>query len=184
MARRRMTRIHRKSDTAQIDKDLLERQYNETKHIFKHLIIKSEKMQWKKLCHELVEDIWGQGYKIATRQLKGLTPYNPSLEQEIEVINCLFRERYEAWLRTPIMTAAIPFFTSQEIEGAVVNIKPGTASGPDRIPPEAIVVAGVEVLTHLQVRQEFPRVCKEALMTSIRRNTPPDARQHLDQYPY
>lgn len=140
------------------------------------LINQSKRESWKQTCKELEDDIWGNGYKIATKGL-GIQslPYNPPVEKKLEWCRQLFpkkENRRLRWMRIP--TEQAPQFTIEELREAAGTIKNKKAPGPDGIPPEAVKIAVtevpdavLEVLNNLARDQSFPRVWKEASVILI-----------------
>jgi hypothetical protein len=44
------------------------------------------------LCEDLDRDIWGDGYKIVTKRIGGLKPYELTLDKKWEIARDLFPE--------------------------------------------------------------------------------------------
>lgn len=112
--------------------------YITSKKDLRKLINASKREHWRKLCNELDKDIWGgQGYKMAMKGLKSMTPYDIPTDKKKEIVLVLFPRdddpcRYKHYLEN-----ANPF-SMDELSSAVKRIKGGKAPGLDGIPPEAI----------------------------------------------
>lgn len=102
----------------------------------KKMINKAKKQAWKNICDELENDIWGQGYQIATRSAgRQDSPCNPTQEQKLAWCKELFPA---AEIRTSIIRTnkePIIKFTVEELEKAASEIKTKLAAGPDGISP-------------------------------------------------
>lgn len=69
----------------------LQRTYKAEKTAYKKEINASKKSKWRELCNELENDVWGQGYKIATRQIKNKNQlYELSNEEKRGIVDELF----------------------------------------------------------------------------------------------
>lgn len=64
IARRKVTRAHRKRQNAQV----LEEDLKVKKKKLKSAINTSKRELWENLCREIDEDIWGSGYKIVAKR--------------------------------------------------------------------------------------------------------------------
>lgn len=178
--RRKIIRANANDSIDPTHRSSLNEQYKTAKNALKALIRKSKKLCWERLCRDLDDDIWGEGYKIVTKNFGKLNqPYNPPYEQRIAIIKSLFPERSDSWLRTPTITEGVPPFTTEELSDAVGSTRLGGAPGPDHIPPEAVRAvaeiaprAVLSIMNHLLERQEFPAVWKEATVVLIRKKIP------------
>ncbi|CAH2226409.1 jg10228 [Pararge aegeria aegeria] len=78
--RRRLTRENTKKKKKKNHHDqqsaLYNDQYKEAKLLLQRLIIKSKNKSWEAVCEEVDQDVWGLGYKIVTKKLKG----NPAVQ--------------------------------------------------------------------------------------------------------
>lgn len=72
----------------------MEAEYKEKRRSLRNIIRRKKCKCWKKICDEVEKDVWGEGYKIATRSLKIVTP-RVELERERveEVARALFWTR-------------------------------------------------------------------------------------------
>ncbi|KAK9759231.1 Endonuclease-reverse transcriptase [Popillia japonica] len=75
-ARRAPTRLARNNSVPDIVKTEAQNSYRVLKKQLCKLIRQEKRKQWLTLCKKLEEDIWGDGYRIAVRELKNLTPYD------------------------------------------------------------------------------------------------------------
>lgn len=46
-------------------------EYKVSKHVLQKLIMESKEHQWTRACKEVDKDVWGKGYKIVTKHLRG-----------------------------------------------------------------------------------------------------------------
>lgn len=70
--RRKLTRISKCISATDLDKTEAREKYKRGKKELIKLINTSKRELWRKLCEELDNDIWGQGYMIAVKGLKNL----------------------------------------------------------------------------------------------------------------
>lgn len=64
------TRRKHKKEKEPTCRGILWEEYQTAKRALKNAIKTQKKVEWKKLCEELEEDILGQGYKIAMRRIR------------------------------------------------------------------------------------------------------------------
>ncbi|KAG5898381.1 hypothetical protein JTB14_015812 [Gonioctena quinquepunctata] len=133
----------------------------------------SRKKHWDDLCRELEDDIWGTGYKIATKKLVGHTPFNIAVEQKIKVANDLFPRKKKSWKISRTGGAGEPF-TAEELKNVLEKMKPGKAPGLDGIPMEAIKKLEeiapetiLEPLNDILTKRNFPKDWKQAKLVLI-----------------
>ncbi|KAK9722659.1 hypothetical protein QE152_g19561 [Popillia japonica] len=67
-----------------------QKSYRELKKQLCKLIRQEKRKQWLTLCKKLEEDIWGDGYRIAVRELKNLTPYDIPSSKKATIVKELF----------------------------------------------------------------------------------------------
>ncbi|KAK9679403.1 hypothetical protein QE152_g40061, partial [Popillia japonica] len=138
-ARRYLTRVAKKPIPA-IDKMEAENRYRMLKRELCKLIRQEKRNQWVKLCNTLEEDIWGDGYRIATRELCSLVPYSMPAQRKLTILRELFSTHTEQNAGYQTNTKGIlkaENITIKELDQAVENIKIGKAPGIDGIPPKA-----------------------------------------------
>lgn len=82
--RRSYTRLVKKSPLA-ICVQLWD-SFQNARKILRTEIKKSKRTMWKKLCDEIDKDIWGDGYKIAMKNVIGYTPRPPMTIKKMEDI--------------------------------------------------------------------------------------------------
>ncbi|KAK9686520.1 hypothetical protein QE152_g37119, partial [Popillia japonica] len=109
ITRRRYTKLRRRGD-GEAESLRTYEEYKRCKKELRRLIGLSKKEHWNRLCEELNNNIWGDGYKIAVKGIKQLVPHKDT----------------------------VPPFTSIELKEAISNLKTGKAPGLDGIPMEAI----------------------------------------------
>lgn len=72
-------------------KTRLKQLYKASKKELKRAISSSKKEQWRLLCSELENDVWGDGYRIAVKHLGAEKhPYSLTTEQKSSIIKDLF----------------------------------------------------------------------------------------------
>lgn len=174
--RRVMTRLNKKygrDDPRSIEGKT---KYDTARKDVRNTINRIKRAQWKKLCIDLEEDIWGKGYQIVLKQLGKLTqPYYPQAEQKIEWCKQLFPASEEKICRKKsLREEEIDPFTIEELDEVVKVIKLKKAPGPDKIPPEAIKIIAtmaphtiLDAFNKLMKKQDFPEMWKEALVVLI-----------------
>jgi hypothetical protein len=162
------------------DSNMLKIAYKTAKGDLKKLIIKSKQTHWENICEEINSDVWGKGYKIATKRFKFSTPAALPMEKIKEISKVLF-PTHEEFPRLIKETEEVPEVTVAEIKRAVKRLKLKKAPGPDMIPPEAVRMAVeavpekiCELMGAILRSGEYPTVWKIArLMLLKKSNKPP-----------
>lgn len=170
--RRKCTRTNRNQGTSQLSVKV---DYKQAKKELSNMILKAKRRHWKNLQQDLEKDIWGDGYKIVMRHVGGLVPpYNPPVEQKIEILKHLFPTRDDNFTKSGRRAKDVHPFTAEELSNAVSNMKLGRAPGPDFLTSEAIkIAAGVipavllATLNQLLKNQSFPAHWKEATVVLL-----------------
>lgn len=156
---------------------LREERWEEYRRLRKRLnkLIKANKnSKWQELCDALEDDIWGDGYRIATKAMgSGGLPFKFTDDKENQIFDGLFPTRQDQWVCDTQRENVIPF-TVDELRDAVTKIKPKTAAGPDGIPPEAIIEAVrivpdfiLSIMNRLQKNQKIPESWKRTRLVLI-----------------
>ena len=151
-----------------------ERSYKLCRKVLRRLIEKSKLNNWKALCNELNENLWGNGYKIAMKHLKSPPlPYALSMERKEEIMSTLFPDREDTWERGRV-TTDVEVFTVEELMLAGERMKSGKAPGPDNITSEVVKEVIkispkfiLAILNEVVKRQEFPERWKVARVCLI-----------------
>lgn len=110
--------------------------YKGSKRALKRAIEKAKKIQWAKLIEEIDQDLWGCGYRIATKNLKLLAPPKLSVGRMKELARSLFPTHAKVRWEEEMVTE-VPLFSMLEFEEARSKIRKNKAPGPDGICPEA-----------------------------------------------
>lgn len=174
-ARRSLVRA-RKKNIPEVEIKQKEEEQRIIQTELKKAINKAKKDSWKDLCNKLEEDIWGEGYRIATKHLgKPELPCKLHEDEERKVIEKLFPQA-----DTDILTeeqeeiSEVPIFTEEELRNAAARIKTGKAPGLDGIGPEAVKIAAEHMPKELLkmyngylVEGKFPVTWKEAKVVLI-----------------
>jgi len=131
-------------------------------------MIKKEKSNgWKKLCNELEEDIWCQGYKIVCSKFKGKPANNLDTVTQLKVYHSLFPTHdATTWTKEDLDPATIPKITKVELENVIKNKK---APGPDAIPIEIIklLMETRQIPEKIRDIMTFPDIWKTAKLMLI-----------------
>lgn len=177
--RRKLTRLNGKNPSS-VEALCLRDDYKENRRRLQGLINTSKRESWRKLCDDLENDIWGDGYRIAMKQLK-VTPPKWSLtpETEVNMLSALFLNAPDAWDKE-VGIQNVPPFSLQEVYRAGERMKTGRSPGPDRIPTEAIKIvlevhpeALLKTLNVLLNKQKFPREWKISRVVLLRKEGKP-----------
>ncbi|CAH1988132.1 unnamed protein product [Acanthoscelides obtectus] len=139
-ARREFTRKRRKSEVTTEELIATHDAYITNKKDLRRLIHVAKKNAGKKelLRENLNNDIWGEAYRIVTKQMATTgSPCSLSDARKVQIARELFPERQDIWLREPIEDDIDPFSIA-ELEAEVQKLKNGKAPDPDNVPPEAI----------------------------------------------
>lgn len=151
----------------------LKDEYKEARKRLRKLIKSSKAKAWDNICAKLEDDIWGDGYRIIRKSLGNPSPpFSLTNELRREILNVMFPTRNDRWISAPT-DFPMPF-SMEEIVEAGERLKPGTAPGPDAIPPEIvkelIMQAPEYTLTLMNtflVSQRFPVQWKRAKVVLI-----------------
>ncbi|XP_056640907.1 uncharacterized protein LOC130447886 [Diorhabda sublineata] len=76
--KRNMTRLHKKPNISQEQKDTSRQAYKEERARLKNAILRAKQVKWKRVIEE---DLWGLGYKIVMNKLSLRSP--PALSEEL-----------------------------------------------------------------------------------------------------
>nr|CAI5836285.1 unnamed protein product [Callosobruchus analis] len=171
--RREKTRKNRGDCSPTVIAELQE-QYKKSRKELRLMIIRSKEQLWKNVCTEINDDVWGNGYKIATRLLKNQNlPYNMTREAKLDIAARLFPSYQDLLLPTePVPN--VKTISVDEVKRSADRMKSGKAPGPDGIPPEVIKKTAevaphllVDVMNTLLERQEFPTAWKLAKLVLL-----------------
>lgn len=137
--RRNIRKLNR-GHASQAALDEIINMYRESKKNLRNEIFRSKKRCWRSLCDKLDEDVWGDGYRIVTRELKLNGPMTAIPAATVEqIIRALFPVGEEVvWQDLPIEDQEVKPFTEAELKDAVGRMKMRKAAGPDDIPPEIV----------------------------------------------
>lgn len=171
--RRNILRMKKKGKYDEITQEELKKSRKE----LKKEINSEKKKHWDRLCDELDNDVWGEGYKIVTKLMKG---HQISLKLSKECILKIAKELFprgeiQEETRTIDRTHySIAKFTHEELENAVCRAKNGKAPGIDGIRNESIKLAHqiaptklLEGFNRLLEKVEFPEEWKRAKLALI-----------------
>lgn len=147
--------------------------YKRLKKELQALITKSKNKHWGDLCQELDSDIWGKGYKIATKKLIGYAPLEMSTDQKIRAAEKLFPKKSKNREKRTA-TGNVKIFTGEEYTEVLRKMKNGKAPGLDGVPMEAIKKLDeigptmlLNLMNELLKQQKYPRQWKKARLVLI-----------------
>lgn len=113
--------------------------YRAAKKSLRSAINKSKARCWRELTEDVNRDPWGLGYKIATKRLGAYrAPCVLDKTTMDRIVRDLFPTHPEGRNEEPIITEEIPLFSLEELENAVLSLKPKKSPGPDGIPNEVL----------------------------------------------
>lgn len=134
-------------------------------------IIKSQSLTWKKLCEDLNENVWGNGYKIVCKKFKINTTKSISTGSKLEAARKLFPQQ---WNLPSINEAEVPLFTLDELLEVLTKIKNKKAPGPDGLVPEVVKLLiktapdfCLRLFNSLLLKGDFPDIWKTAQLVLI-----------------
>lgn len=172
-ARRRITRAARRTQEEREIKEL-RAAYKVMKKELRRKIRDTKMQMWKELCDDLDRDIWGDGYKIVTKRIGGLRPYELTMDKKWEIARELFPEIIDDHWKDNKETTGVPTFTMEELKMVMEKTKSGKAPGLDGIPMEAIKETVsvfpewiLGVLNNVLQKQEFPKCWKVARLVLL-----------------
>jgi len=121
----------------------------DTRKELKTLIRKGKERCWKELCAELDEDIWGRGYKIASKKLRQINTVPITNEETLLQVRKLFpcAEKRMKWTRLPSKVVEDQATNKEEVDRIIKDLKNKKAPGPDCITPEILKVVKEKYLT-------------------------------------
>lgn len=141
--------------------------YKDAKSTLKKMIRKEKYNGWKKLCNELEEDIWGQGYKIVCSKFKGKPTNNLDNETQLKVYHSLFPTHdATTWTKEDLDPVTIPQITKLELENVIKKMKNKKAPGPDAIP--------LQIIKLIMETRQIPEKIREIMNNHIKTGTFPD----------
>nr|CAI5854663.1 unnamed protein product [Callosobruchus analis] len=73
--RRILTRLRRRAGTTSVEYHITTEAYKTGRQALRRLIRLSKKEHWRKLCIDVDNDIWGDGYRIVSKSLTNNTPW-------------------------------------------------------------------------------------------------------------
>lgn len=165
-SRRRITRArtHNPADVAQLQEAC--KVYQKA---LKRAILSSKRKHWKDLLEAVEENVWGTGYQIAVKTLKGSPPPDIPDQKKIKILKHLFPQQETGAPDHILAPGAAEPFSLGELEAEIAARKLNKAPGPDRLPMKAIKIAFEEapdwllgIFNGLLHRQEFPTDWKTA----------------------
>lgn len=154
------------------DAEEADNEYKNARRELKKAICQAKEQQWRKVCEDVEDDIWGQGYKIVMKKIAPNTKVD--VDTKLEIVRELF-PTHEEMQRREYNEVAEPF-TLEELKEAAGRIKPKKAAGPDGIPPEVTKLAAelfpdetLGIMNELLEKGEFPGMWKEARLVLLRK---------------
>ncbi|KAI5730899.1 hypothetical protein M8J77_001764 [Diaphorina citri] len=171
--RRKLVRGNRSGNEE--DKDRRRREYYNSKKDLRRSIRKSQTEAWKKLCQDLNDNVWGNGYKIVCKKLKLNNNKQMSTAEKLREADKLFpQQNVEEWELEQTQEDEIPLFSLDELLNVCIATKNKKAPGPDGIVPEItkelILTAPsfcLELYNNLLKKGLFPNTWKKAKLVLI-----------------
>lgn len=176
-ARRQIVRMNRQ--TRGMAPEWLKTAFANKRREFRKAILNSMKQRWKEVCDSVEEDVWGNGYRIVMKKLGQPLPVL-TCEMMKQVVRALF-PKHPAINYEEIAATNIPPFTELELEKAWKRIKTKKSSGPDGIPPEAVILAAksqprkvLQAMNYALLNEQFPAAWKRANLVLLKKPGKPD----------
>lgn len=150
--------------------------YKQNKKILRDSIKSAKKACWISLLKTVEHDIFGNGYKIAMRRLKGLSPKpNLTMPATEEVVRHLFPV-HERVVFDCCAGNRFENFTPEELSAAIRKLKDKKTPGPSNIPPEVVKEVAsfkptyvLSVYNDLAARACFPAEWKQAKLLLLKK---------------
>ncbi|KAL1446868.1 hypothetical protein WDU94_009856 [Cyamophila willieti] len=144
-------------------------EYNNAMKELRKEIKNAKEKAWKELCDDIDKDVWGMGYKLATKKICKRPPKIAS-DLEARILDSLFPTVDDiTWDQVQIPPQDIPPFTPDELGEALLKMKNGKAPGPDQITPEILKCIGIShptillnTFNKLLETGHFPKIWKSA----------------------
>lgn len=177
--RRKLTRIRSSKKSTESQVATAEKEYKLCRNEYKKEIRVSKSRHWKTVLDELERDLWGQGFQIVMKQLRGTNIlYNIDEETKMRIASDMFPQKEDHVGRSKPCNIENPF-TYEELAVATGKLKSGKAPGPDGIKTEVlkeafrvIPTAILGMFNKLLNRQEFPAQWKKASLVLIPKTSP------------
>lgn len=156
-ARRTYTRCKKNPNVT--EKIILWDIYKSAKLELNFLIKKSRDAQWKLLCDDIENNLWGIGFRIAMQKLVKNRPLTTQTRNM--AIDALFpKHEICNWTYDQLPEEELGDITVDEMMAVAMAMKTGKAPGPDGVPPEIVKY----------LCQEFPDEISEVLRTTLKKN--------------
>ncbi|KAI5711061.1 hypothetical protein M8J75_013708 [Diaphorina citri] len=137
--RRILTRSKKRLDDPEAIEKLL-KEYKDAKTKLNSEIRNSRETEWKTICNEVEDDIWGRGYKIVTKKYSRKN-YSIAPEKQKPILERLFPKHEKVTWERNETEENIEEFSMDELANVLTNIKKKRAPGPDGITPEILRIA-------------------------------------------
>lgn len=108
-------------------------EYTSAKKTLKKNILEFKKRTWDELCRVLDEDVWGDGYKIATRKIKrAKVPYilGPDRKDIVKALFPVSKEGVNTSRTRDLGNHKDEDLSGEELRRAIKKFKAKKASGP------------------------------------------------------
>lgn len=179
-ARRRFQRKRRRTEEEDCAGERQE--MREAKKALRAAIHKSQRESWKKLCEEIDHNTWGEGYKIATRKIKGKGQIPAMSKERVQLVveNLFHNHQAVNWIQEDCSEEMTKDVTEAEVLIAAERLNSGKAPGPDGVPAEVVKALAKEhtelvrgMFDDLLKKGEFPAVWKTARLVLLRKGDKP-----------
>lgn len=190
--RRQYTRIARRGDLP--TKLTAWTAYQASRKQMRTEIKRSKRNMWVKICAQIDEDIWGDGYRLAVKSIGGYSNrLQLTMDKMDEIVNHLFITETPTendWENQPVInqntviyncdnlrsdsTVIFNNFTLEELKMACERLKPKKAPGPGEVPPDIMKLLAtmnpkfvLEIYNKLASQALFPKNWKVAKLVLI-----------------
>lgn len=126
--RRILTRSKKRIINYPATLEKLLREYKDAKVLLNNEIVKSRENEWKNVCNEVEEDIWGRGYKIVTNKYKKKN-YSLAPEKQKQILETLFPKHETITWANEGEIEDIEEFTMDDLISVLVRLKKKKSPG-------------------------------------------------------
>lgn len=152
------------------------RVYRESKKELRNAIKNAKRDSWKKLCNDVDQDIWGDGYKLVMKMMNGFPPVQKLSIEDMEiVVRHLFPTHKEVNFVCD-SGERFPNFKEEELKLASSKLKSKKAPGPGLIPSEVVKYLAthhadytLSIYNKLALAKQFPEEWKLAKLVLIKK---------------
>lgn len=137
--RRILTRSKKRVNNNPDTMEKLLKEYKDAKNMLNTEITKSRNAEWRNVCEEVEQDIWGRGYKIVTKKYNR-KHYSLGTEKQKQILDILFPKHETITWSNEEETEDMEEFTMDELITVLIRLKKKKAPGLDGITPEILKI--------------------------------------------